>query len=68
MYSTFYSRLILMKLESDQQISKENSNIKFQKIRPVGAELFHTQADRRTHISKLQSLFAILRQGLQSTE
>jgi hypothetical protein len=37
-----------MKLESDQQIFKEKSNIKFQKIRPVGAELFHTQTD--THI------------------
>jgi len=47
MYSTRYSRYILMKLEFYRKIYKKNTQIShFTKIRPVGAVLFH--ADRRT--------------------
>ena len=49
MYSTGYSRQILIKLGSYRKIFEKYTCIYFQKkkeIRPVGAEFFHT--DRRT--------------------
>ena len=51
MYSTRYSRLILMKIQFSLQIILINPQIPhFIKIRPVIPELFH--ADRRTHMMK----------------
>jgi hypothetical protein len=47
-----------MKLEFSQQLfekKKKPSNIKFIKIRPVGAELFH--AERQTDMTKLIAVF-----------
>jgi hypothetical protein len=38
-----YSCQILMKIEFSQQIPEKCSNIKLMKIRPVSAELFHTE-------------------------
>jgi hypothetical protein len=46
MYSTRYSRHILMKLEFFHTIAENTQISNFVKIRPVGVELFH--ADRRT--------------------
>jgi hypothetical protein len=50
MLSTRHSCQILMKLEFSWQIfeKKKPSNLKFRKIRPVGAESFHAdgQTDR----------------------
>jgi hypothetical protein len=46
---------ILMKLEFSRHIFEKCSNIKFYKIRSVGAELFHVdrQMDGRTDMTKL---------------
>ena len=41
MQSVRYSWYILMKFEFSQHIFERRSNIKYQKIRPVRAELFH---------------------------
>ena len=55
MWSTPVTRPILMKIEFSWHIFEKYSNIKFNKIRPVGAELFHVNGrmDRRTHMTKL---------------
>ena len=48
------------------RFSKNDQISNFIKIRPVGAELFTAdgQADRRTDMTKLKSLFVILRKRL----
>jgi hypothetical protein len=47
MHSSRYSNRILMKREFSRQIFEKKHMSEFIKIRPVGAELFHTD-DRRT--------------------
>ena len=47
MHSSRYSNRILMKREFSRQIFEKKQISDFVKIRPVGAELFHTD-DRRT--------------------
>jgi hypothetical protein len=42
MSSTRFSCHILIKLEFSRQVFEKYSNIKLHLIRPVGAELFHT--------------------------
>jgi len=47
---------LYMKLEFSRQIFTEYLNIKFHKIRPIGAELF--QADGQTDVTKLIVAFS----------
>jgi 3-dehydroquinate dehydratase len=58
MYSARYFGHILMKLEFLRQI--------FMKIRPVGAEMFHT--DRRTEMTKLIVAFHNFSKAPKDTE
>ena len=52
-YPLFLSALI--KFEFPQQIFEKSSNIKFIKLRPVAAKMFHAerQTDRQTGMTKL---------------
>jgi hypothetical protein len=51
MFITRYSCKILLKIEFSPQIFEKYSNIKLQKMRPEGVELFHE--DGRTDTTKL---------------
>jgi hypothetical protein len=55
MYSTRYSRHILIKLEFSRHIFENSQITNCLKIRPVEAELFH--ADGRTDMMKLIAVF-----------
>jgi hypothetical protein len=55
MQSARYSCPILMKLQFSRQIFENAQILNFMIIRPVGAELFHT--DRRTDMTQLTVAF-----------
>jgi len=52
-----------MELEFSGQLYEKYPNIKFMKIRPVGAELLHE--DRRTEMTKLIVAFPVLQTRLK---
>ena len=60
---TLYSCLILMKLGISGQTFKKYSNVKFNENPLMGAELF--LVDRRTDMTKVIIVFAMLRTRLQ---
>ena len=52
MSSTRYSCQILMKNEFSRHTIENNQILKFIKIRPVGAELFHADGQTNRHVEK----------------